>query len=466
MGRPRSEADYDTDGLVIKVNELEHRQTLGATPRHPRWCIAYKFEADRATTVLRDVSFQIGRTGAITPVAHFDPVSLGGTTVSNASLHNFDNVARLRYGNTDIRIGDTVIVEKAGEIIPQVVSVDLTKRPISAKPITPPTTCLCEREAPLSFRPVPEGMVGYRCTNPECEDRFRRKTAKNIPDSCIRCSRPVEPIFHMVELRCTQADCPHRVREGVAYFAGRDQMDIENLGPEVVGQLVEAGLVSHVADLFSLTADQLEPLEGFAETSARNLANGIAESCTRGLSRVIASLGIPNVGRRAAGVMSRAFGSAEALGAATAEQLQALEEIGPTIAANVYGYLHSDEGKETMRRLADGGVVLTEARVEGAQSLAGLSVVVTGTLETMTRKEAKALIESAGGKPASTVSKQTAFVLAGKNAGSKLATAESLDVDVIDEAEFRRRLDAPASPAANKPNSESKSPQMSLFDGI
>jgi DNA ligase (NAD+) len=442
----RADVDYETDGMVVKVNELALRDQLGATSKYPRWCIAYKYETDRAKTILRDVSFQVGRTGVVTPVAHFDPVPLGGTTVSNASLHNFDNVANLYDGHgrrtgKDVRIGDTVVVEKAGEIIPQIVDVDLPARPRTATPISPPATCPCDRKAPLQWRPVPEGYIAYRCTNRECEKGFRRQTARNLPEACNKCSQPVEQVDHMVELLCAQPDCPQRAREGIIYYAGRNQMDIESLGPEVATQLIEADLVSHVADLYRLTARDLTPLEGFAETSAKNLIDGIEASKHRGLARVLVALGIPHVGSRAASIFARTYGDIDAMQQASIEEFTALEGIGPIIAESLYEYLHGPVGSETIRRLVEAGVQMTSHQQGPAEGvLSGKTLVVTGTLKQLTRDKAVAAIEAAGGRCTSSVSSKTDYLVAGANAGSKLTKAQQLGVDVLDEEAFLRLL--------------------------
>lgn len=440
----RADVDYETDGMVVKVNELALRDQLGATSKYPRWCIAYKYETDRAKTVLREVSFQVGRTGVVTPVAHFDPVPLGGTTVSNASLHNFDNVANLYDGHgrrtgKDVRLGDTVVVEKAGEIIPQVVDVDLAARPRGTESIAPPQTCPCDRRAPLQWRPVPEGYVAYRCTNRQCEKGYKRQTARNVPEACTKCGGSVQQVDHMVELLCAEPDCPRRAREGIIYYAGRNQMDIENLGPEVASQLIEAGLVGHVADLYRLKAEDLTPLEGFAETSAKNLIAGIEASKHRGLARVLVALGIPHIGSRAAGIFARAYGDIDALQQASIEEFTALEDIGPIIAESLYEYLHGPVGSETIGRLSQAGVEMAshqQGPAEGEGVLSGKTLVVTGTLNAMTRDEAVAAIEAAGGRCTSSVSGKTDYLLAGANAGSKLTKARDLGVEILDEDAF------------------------------
>jgi len=397
----REEVDYETDGMVVKVDDLALREALGAASKYPRWCIAYKYEAERAETVLRSVDFQVGRLGTITPVAHFDPVQLAGTTVSNASLHNFDQVERL-----GVRVGDTVVVEKAGEIIPQVVHVLTDRRPADAEPIAPPAEC------------------------PSCSQATRRDEGG-------------------VHLRCLNPECPAQIRERLEFYAGRGQMDIEGLGPAVVDQLVGRGLVQHFADLYSVTKDQLVGLDRMGEKSARNLLDAIEQSKDRGLERLLAALGVRHVGSRAAEVLSQRFGDMDSLADADVEQLTAVNEIGPVIAESVHAFLHSQAGREVVNRLKAAGVSMKSSRPAAGEAgpggeedkpLAGKTVVVTGTLEFFTRDSVEAAIKAAGGRPTSSVSKKTDFVVEGGNPGSKADKARRLGVETVDEAEFIRRL--------------------------
>lgn len=390
----KAEVDFETDGMVVKVDELDLRQDLGATSKYPRWCIAYKYQAEQAATVLREVSFNVGRLGTITPVAHFDPVPLAGTTVSNASLHNFDQVERL-----DVRVGDTIVVEKAGEIIPQVVQVVFDKRPREAQPLRPPAQCpSCNQPAVKE-----EGEVALRCANPEC---------------------------------------PAQIRQRVEFFAGRDQMDIGNLGPAVIDQLVTNGLVHHFADLYKLTAEQFQGLERMGEKSSQRLIEGIAASKARGLQRVIAALGIRHVGGRASEVLAEQFSNIDELAAASVEQLEEIHEIGPVIAESIHTFFYLKGGREAVERLKDAGVSTASIRKApaGERPLAGKSVVVTGTLEKFSRKEAEDAIKAAGGRAASSVSGSTSFVVVGADAGSKADKARQLGVEIINEAEFAQRL--------------------------
>lgn len=389
----RGEVDYATDGMVVKVDELDLRDRLGRTSRHPRWCIAYKYEADRAETVLREVSFEVGRTGVITPTAHFDAVQLSGTRVSNASLHNFDQVARL-----DVRLGDTILVEKAGEIIPQVVGVVFEKRPAGAKPIV-------------------------------------------APSKCPSCGGPVQADDGEVYVRCPNPECPAQIRERLEFFAGRGQMDIANLGPAVIDQLVGRGLVRHFADLYGLSKQQLAGLDRMGDKSAENLVAAIATSKNRGLARLLTALGIRHVGGRAASLLAERFADIDAIAAASVDDLTAIDEIGPVIAASVKRFFASQAGLETIRRLKQAGVKMTtDTPRPSAGPLAGKTVVVTGTLEGFSRSEADSAIRDAGGRPAGSVSKKTDFVVAGASPGSKADKARLLGVEVIDEEEFMRRL--------------------------
>lgn len=390
----RSEADYETDGMVIKVDEIALRQELGFTSKYPRWCIAYKYEAEQAHTLLREVEFHIGRLGTITPVAHFDPVQLAGTTVTSASMHNFDQVKRL-----DARVGDTIVVEKAGEIIPQVMAVDFDRRPHEAQPVAP-------------------------------------------PDKCPSCSGPVHRDEGGVYLRCVNPECPAQIRERLRFFAARDQMDIENLGPAVIDQLVDRNMVNHFADLYTLKADEIAKLERMGEKSAANLVAAIEKSKARPAQNVLAAMGIRHVGGRVAEVLVDHFGSIPAIAAAGEEDLTAAEDIGPVIAASVREFFDSPAGREAMQRLADVGLKMEAPKRAKAADLplAGKSVVVTGTLEGFSRKEAEDAIKAAGGKSASSVSKNTAFVVVGADPGSKADKARQLGVEIIDEAEFARRL--------------------------
>lgn len=395
----RHNLEYATDGLVIKVDRLDQRDTLGTTSRSPRWCIAYKFAAERARTRLRSVRFQVGKLGTITPVANLEPVLLAGTTVKSASLHNFDQIERL-----GARIGDMVYVEKAGEIIPQVVEVDTKARPADARPIRPPHQC------------------------PEC----RGPTLRDKGGVFIRCGNPA---------------CPAQIKERLRYFCGRDQMDIEGVGTALAEQLVDTGLVHQFSDLYTLKnrPDQLIGLERMGRKSAENLLEAIERSKTHPLARLLAGLNIPQVGVSTAALLADHFGSMDTLLRATEEDLQKIEGIGPEMAASIHGFLHSKAGLDTIASLRTVGVNMTQPRkpVTGPQPFAGLTIVVTGTMKNYSRKEIQDMIASLGGKAAGSVSSKTAFVVAGADPGSKIEKARQLGIEVIDESEFRKRTGRP-----------------------
>ena len=390
----RFELDYQIDGMVVKINRLDQREVLGATGRAPRWCISYKFPAERAQTVVESIAVQVGKTGILTPVANLEPVPLSGTTVSRASLHNFDEMRRL-----DVRCGDTVLVEKAGEIIPQVVQVRKELRPAGAEPF-----------------PVPR-----RC--PNCDTEVVKDEAG-------------------VYIRCPNPQCTGQLKERLRYFAGRGQMDIEHLGTSLVEQLVDRGLVENFADLYRLTREDLTALERMGDKSAQNVLDAIEGSKTRALWRLVAALGIRHVGGQSAQILADHFGSLEALMDAGLDELEAIDQIGPVMAESIYRYFRDARHRGVVDALLAAGVKpppAAPAKAEGR--LAGKTIVVTGTLENFTRQQIKQAIQGAGGKVSSSVSKKTDFVLAGKDPGSKLAKAQALGVKVIDEGEFMRMID-------------------------
>lgn len=386
--------DFEVDGFVVKVNAFDQQRQLGATARSPRWAIAWKFEKFEATTTLADIRVQVGRGGTVTPVADLEPVELAGTIVRRASLHNADEVAR-----KDIRIGDVLVVEKAGKVIPHVVRVEKHLRTEDLAAWHPPTEC-------------PE------CATPLVKD----------PDG--------------VYIRCPNVGCPARCRERIRFFASRNAMDIEGLGDKLVEQLVATGLVKQYADLYLLDAAQLEPLERMGEKSAAALVDAIAASKDRGLIRVLNALGIRHVGPRVAAGLASRFPTIDALTAASEEELAAVPDIGPVIAASVHEWFSSDYGKQIVAGLRNAGVRLdvpdSERITEGP--LTGQTLVVTGSLERFTRQEAEAAIVRAGGRASGSVSKKTDYVVAGAEAGSKLDKATKLGVPVIDEATFEKLL--------------------------
>lgn len=385
----RHELPYETDGVVIKVNQSNFREQLGTTSKFPRWAIAYKFEAEQATTVINDITLQVGRLGTITPVAELEPVLLAGTTVKRASLHNADEIQR-----KDIRIGDTVLVEKAGEIIPQVISVVNPER--------------AERPAPFEF-----------------------------PKTCPACNSKLVKYEGEVAWRCVNPTCPPQVRIRIEHFASRDAMDIEGLGESVVDQLVSERLIQTYADLYELTVDQIIPLERMAEKSAQNLIDAIEKSKEQPFERVIYALGIRFVGKTVAKDLAKAFKTIEALQSATEEDLTAIDSIGPRIAASVVDFFSNEKNQEIVNRLIKAGLQFEQKEQELSSSiLKGKKLVLTGSLPNLTRKEASNLIEKHGGKTASSVSKNTDYVLAGESAGSKLTKAQQLGIEILDEESF------------------------------
>lgn len=389
------ELDFEVDGLVLKVNRFNQRDELGSTTKSPRWVVAYKIEKYEAITRLNDISVQVGKTGTITPVAELEPVELAGTTVSRASLHNAAEIAR-----KDIRVGDWVVVEKAGKIIPHVVRVELHRRAPTNQPYQFPTQCP-ECNTLLS---QDQGGVYIRCTNPDCSAKFRQR---------------------------------------LRYFAARSAMDIDGLGEKVVDQLVDSGLIENLADLYLLEESQLLTLEGFGKRKAEKLIHGIRESKQRGLARVLAAVSIRHVGTRVASILAKKFVTIDQLQAASVTELSSVEEIGQVIAESVHKFLHSEIGETTIRGLADAGVKMHEDQQQAISStaatgvLAGKTLVVTGTLVKYKRDEIEALIESLGGRAASSISKNTDYLVVGENAGSKLAKAQQLGITILSEVEFQ-----------------------------
>jgi len=380
---------YETDGVVIKINQTHLRDQLGSTSKFPRWAIAYKFEAEQATTVINDITLQVGRLGTITPVAELELVLLAGTTVKRASLHNEDEIHR-----KDIRIGDTVVVEKAGEIIPQVISV----------------------------------------VNPDRKDRSKEF---EFPETCPACDAKLIKYEGEVAWRCINPECPPQVRIKIEHFAARDALDIEGLGESVVDQLVSEKLISNYGDLYDLTIDQVIPLERMAEKSAQNLINGIASSKNQPFEKVLYALGIRFVGKTVAKDLAEAFKTLENLQSATEEELLAVDSIGPRIAESVIEFFSNEINLKILEKLQSAGLQFEIEEKELASNiLDGKKIVLTGTLPTLSRNEAKELIEKNGGKTASSVSKNTDYVLAGESAGSKLTKAQDLGVEILDEEQF------------------------------
>ncbi len=385
----REELEYETDGMVVKVDSVDQQERLGHTAKSPRWAIAYKFPPKQMTTKLKDIVVQVGRTGALTPVAVLDPVDVGGVTVSRATLHNEDEVRR-----KDIRIGDTVLIERAGEVIPQVV-----------KPIV--------------------------------EKRTGREAEFRMPQRCPVCgSRAVREEGEAVR-RCINASCPAQVKERLRHFCSRDAMDIEGAGPALVDQLVDRGMVSSISDLYRLKAEQLLMLEGIAEKSARNILDAIEGSVSRELPRVLFALGIRHVGRTTAADLAEAFGSMDRLMGASAEELSRVEGIGPVVAASVRDFFDNAENKELIEELKAAGLRMQAAKSSGGP-LDGKVFLFTGELESIARAEAQALVESVGGKVSTSVTKATDYVVVGRDPGSKLDKAKKMNKTLLDEEAFFR----------------------------
>lgn len=385
----RHSLPYDTDGVVIKINQTSFREQLGNTSKFPRWAIAFKFEAEQATTTLNDITLQVGRLGSITPVAELDPVLLAGTTVKRASLHNEDEIRR-----KDIRIGDTVLVEKAGEIIPQIVAV----------------------------------------VDPDNESRGKEFI---FPDRCPECNTPLVKFDGEVAWRCVNTVCPPQVRSRIEHFSSRDALDIEGLGESVVDQLVNAKLINTYADIYELQRDQIAELDRMAEKSAQNLIDGIESSKQQPYERVLYALGIRFVGKTVAKDLAKAFPTMQSLMNANEEELLSVDSIGPKIAESVVSFFSEPHNHELIERLQLNGLQFEKKQAQlSSNVLEGKKIVLTGTLPTLGRKEASELIEKHGGKTASSVSKNTDYVLAGESAGSKLQKAKDLGISILDEKTF------------------------------
>ena len=383
----RQELPYETDGVAIKVDEVALWEELGSTAKAPRWAVAYKYAAQQATTVVNDIQVYVGRTGALTPVGHLEPVGIGGVTVSRSTLHNMDEVERL-----GVHIGDTVLVERAGDVIPHVIEV------------------------------VKHG---------------KRKKKFRMPKKCPVCGSRIHRAEGEVAYRCLNTACPAKRKESVLHFAGRNALNIDGLGFKIVDQLVEKGLVSDPADLYGLDHQTLAGLERLAEKSAQNLIDEIEGSKKADLDRLIYALGIPFVGERTAQLLADHFGSLDKLAAAKLEELTEVEEVGPKVGSSIVEFFCEKHNQTLLKKLRRAGLVFERKRPrkKGTQ-LQGKTFVLTGTLERWSREEAKQLIESHGGKVTGSVSKKTDFVVAGAEPGSKLSKAQSLGIEVLDEKKF------------------------------
>lgn len=392
MGETRGELDFDIDGAVVKVNSFAQRQALGSTAKFPRWAAAYKYPPEVKQTLLKDIIISVGRTGVLTPNAVLEPVRLAGTTVSRATLHNRDFIRQL-----DVRVGDTVSVRKAGEIIPEIIGVALDKRPADAQPY-------------------------------------------EMPKFCPVCGAPVYDDEEEAAIRCTGAACPAQLLRNLMHFASRDAMDIDGCGEGNLQKLIDAGLVKSAADLYNLTVEQLLPLGKKVDTWANNLLRGIEASKTRDLSRLLFAFGIRHVGQKAGKILSNHFGSLDALLAASVEEMTEIRDIGQTTAESIAAWRELDQSKELIEKLRAAGVNFIGEKTAKSDLLAGKTIVATGSLTLYTRKEINDLIESLGGKAAGSVSKKTSYVVAGENAGSKLQKAAELGIPVLTEEEFKNMI--------------------------
>ncbi len=396
LGAIRRDFPFETDGAVIKADLIAQHARLGSTSKAPRWAIAYKYEPEQARTRLLDITIQVGRSGVLTPVAELEPVFVAGSTVARATLHNEEEISR-----KDLRIGDWVLVEKAGDVIPAVVKV-LT------------------------------------------EDRDGTEKTFRMPDHCPVCNAPVSRVEGEVAVRCANPGCGAQVRRRIEYFASRSSMDIEGLGEAMVTQLVAAGLVNDVADLYALTTDQLLPLERMGEKSVANLLAAISASREQPLWRLLAALGIPHVGVTVARTLASSFGTIDRLAVASVEELCAVEEIGEIMALAIHGWFRDPDVVELLRKLRDAGLNFGERDPMGSAPAAegplkGTIWVLTGTLS-ISREEAADMIRAQGGKVSGSVSAKTTYLLAGEEAGSKLDKAQKLGVKILNEEEFRNLL--------------------------
>ena len=392
LGDGREQFPFDIDGAVVKLDDLRQRQEIGSTAKFPKWAIAYKYPPEVKPSVVKDIIIQVGRTGVLTPKAELEPVRLAGTTVTFATLHNQDFITQ-----KDIRIGDTVLVRKAGEIIPEVLEVVMDKRPAGTQPYL-------------------------------------------LPETCPVCGSPVVRDEDGAALRCTGAECPAQLLRNLTHFASRGAMDIDGLGPAVMQQLIDSGLVRTAADLYGLTPEQLEPLERMGKKSARNAVEAIARSRDNDLWRLINALGIRQVGEKAAKTLAQRFGTMDALAAATEEELTAVDDVGPITARYLCQWMESPQSRDLLARLKAAGVNMSCKEEAHDSRFAGMTFVLTGALEKFTRDEAGEMIEKRGGKASGSVSKKTTYVVAGENAGSKLQKAQELGIPVLTEDEFLELL--------------------------
>jgi len=390
----RESLDYEVDGVVIKINEFTHQRYLGTTSSRPRWAMAFKFPAKQATTTINSVTFQVGRTGAITPVAELEPIQLAGVRITRATLHNFDEVARL-----GIRIGDTVLIERAGDVIPKVVKVIKEKRDGS------------EREI-------------------------------KVPETCPTCGSPATQYDWEVVVRCTNSNCPSRIVDRLRHFVGRDAMDMEGLGGKTLRKMVHVGMVEDPADLYDLTESDLLRLDGIKSKTAMNIIAAIEKSRDKGLGPIIHTLGIPNVGKRLSAILIGYYPTIDALMEATEDELESIDTVGPTIAHNIVTFFSKEKNRELIEKFRRAGIKLTADQPEqheGALILEGKTFVLTGKLS-VGRSEVENQIRAAGGKVTGSVSRNTTYVVVGEKPGSKLTKAEALGVPTLTEDELRAMI--------------------------
>ncbi|MGM9615676.1 MAG: NAD-dependent DNA ligase LigA [Oscillospiraceae bacterium] len=390
IGEERDTFPYDIDGAVVKLNDLAQRTALGSTAKYPRWAVAYKYPPEKKPSRVTDIVVQVGRTGVLTPKAVVEPIRLAGTTVTNATLHNQDFIESL-----NVNIGDTVLVQKAGEIIPEVLQV------------------------------VKKESEGY----------FR------LPSVCPACGAPVERDEDGAALRCTGLECPAQRLRNIVHFASKEAMDIDGLGPAVVEALDKIGLIRSPAELYSLDAQSVETADRMGRKSAENLIAAIERSKTQGLARLLCAFGIRQVGAKAGKVLARRFADLDALMAASEEELTAIDDIGPVTARYITEWFAAEQNRHQIELLRQAGVSFASTEEVGDNRFAGKTFVLTGTLETFTRAEAEAIIERFGGKTSGSVSKKTGYVLAGANPGSKLTKAQSLGIEILTEEQFRALIE-------------------------
>ncbi len=392
IGEMRGNLPFEIDGVVIKINSLEQRKQLGSTSKNPRWAVAYKFPAEEKETTLLDIEVQVGRTGVLTPTAILAPVRLAGTTVQRATLHNIDNITQ-----KDIRIGDTVIVRKAGDIIPEIVS-----------------------------------MVE--------KDRSPTSSPYQLPQLCPACGSETVREADEVYVRCINAACPAQLVRNIIHYASRDAMDIEGLGPALIQLMIEQKQIQSYADLYYLNPMELITLERMGEKSVSNLLESIEKSKQNDLSRLIFGLGIRHIGQKAGKILARHFGSMDLLMSATKEELTAIPDIGIKMAESILGFFKRSESLQLMEQLKNAGVNMKSTFTLSDSRFQGMTFVLTGTLPSYTRQEAQKIIEDFGGKTASSVSKKTSYVLAGEEAGSKLNKAQELEIPILTEEEFKNMI--------------------------